>query len=256
MKKQYLLGTLFILFLFTQAFAQQPQPFVSKDNGEGAKLNIGICFAPTFNWMYPGIESYQPAGVVTNYRTGINLNINLTHGKNFYVSTGIQFEQLGGKMSFRDKIDIPGITITDGTQIIRTYRAQYLTIPTAITLKTNSIHDFYVCGNIGLYNSLLLKAYNIDKYFFSPDGNEENREYWSRERKPSKETSIFKQSAFAGIGLEYAVTKNFRTGLYINYAYTYTNYFKGRGEAQNSLTHEKLKAKLGYLEIALNINFF
>lgn len=253
MKKQVFLMILIGLLALTNLNAQTA--FMSKDEGNGAKLNIGVCFAPTFDWMFPANEDYQRAGIVTNFRTGLNLNVNLTPKKNFYFSTGVCFEQVGGKMNFHDNVPIPGITVTESTNIIRTYRAQYLTIPTAITLKTNSIHDFYLCGNVGFYNSLLLKAYNIDGYYFS-ENNNEDAELWSREKQPSNEVSIFKESAFAGLGLEYSVTKNFRTGLYINYAYSLTNYFKGRGMAQNGLTQENLKAKLGYLEIVLNINFF
>lgn len=253
MNKQVFLLILIGLLALTNLNAQNT--FMSKDEGNGSKLNIGICFAPSFDWMFPANEDYQRAGIVTNYRTGLNLNVNLTTRKNFYFSTGVCFEQLGGKLSFHDKVDIPGIAVTDNTNIIRTYRAQYLTIPTAITLKTNSIHDFYLCGNVGFYNSLLLKAFNIDGYYFTPTGSDQ-AELWSREKKPSDEASLFKESVFAGLGFEYSVTKDFRTGLYVNYAYSLTNYFKGRGMAQNSLTHENLKSKLGYLEIVLNINFF
>ncbi|MCQ2283924.1 MAG: PorT family protein [Bacteroidales bacterium] len=253
MKKNLLLVCLLGLFGLFQASAQTS--FINKDDGEGAKVNIGLTFAPTIDWMFPGNEGYTRSGLASNFRTGLDLNVNLTARKNFYFTTGVSYEQLGGKLSFRDKVDIPGITVTESTNIIRTYRAQYITIPTAITLKTGSIHDFYICGNVGLYNSLLLKAYNIDGYYFTPDGAEES-ELWTREKTASAEAATFKESAFAGLGLEYSVTRNFRAGLYINYAYTFTNYFKGRGAAQNSLTHENLKSNLGYLEIALKINFF
>ena len=47
-----------------------------------------------------------------------------------------------------------------------------------------------------------------------------------------------------------------RAGVMLNYAQTFSNYFKGKGKAQNSLSKLDQRANLGYVEIALNINFF
>lgn len=256
MKKHIFLLTLLGFAFILKLQAQEPMPSKAlKDDCRGGKLNIGLSFAPTFNWMFPNTTGYIRSDLGKNFRAGLDLNINLTSRKNFYFSTGISFEQLGGELNFTDRVDIPGIAITDSTSIFRNYRAQYITIPTAITLKSNSLHNFYICGNIGLYNSLLLKAYQKDGYMFALNDSEE-AELWTRQRKTSSEASTFKEAAFVGLGLEYSITRDFRSGIYFNYAHTFTNYFKGRGMAQNSITQEKLKSKIGYLEIVLRINFF
>ena len=67
---------------------------------------------------------------------------------------------------------------------------------------------------------------------------------------------MFKEAFIVGVGFEYSVTPTMRAGVMLNYAQTFSNYFKGKGKAQNSLSKLDQRANLGYVEIALNINFF
>ncbi len=232
-----------------------PVPYVVKDECFGHKLNFGFSFAPTLNWMYPATTGFERDGMCIGMRYGININVNLTPRKSYYVSTGFFMEQLGGKMKFLDNITIPiGNHTISTTDIRRRYNAHYLTIPVGITLKTKSLRDFFVIGNFGLYNSFLLQATNSDTYAFT-NHQTGDPEYWTRQKTQSTEAAIMKETAYAGLGLEYSITRNFRTGFTINYAHSLTNYFKGRGKAQNNFTGEDQIAKLGYLELVLNINF-
>lgn len=237
--------------LNTYADGRHPKPsnVLDKDNGEGSRINIGFSFAPTLDWMNPHTEGYERDGVNMGYKFGFPININLTHKKSYYVSTGIFFEQLGGKMVFVDNLPITDRITFDSTETQRRYRSNYLTIPIGITLKSKSINNFYICGNVGLYNSFCLKSYNYDSYTI-------DNELWTRQRTLSEETAVIKESFFVGLGVEYSITKDFRAGFYINYANTFTNYFKGRGLAKNDLTGLDQKAKIGCVEFVLNINFF
>ena len=220
-----------------------------KDPGFGGRVNFGVTFAPTINWMYPHTEGYDKNGVIAGMRYGVNVNINLTERKNFYFSTGLFPEHAGGKMKFLDNIPIGSFLVADSVPTQRTYRSIYLTIPTMVTLKTNSINNFFICGNAGLLHSFNLNATATDSYMIGT-------EVWSRERKDSQEAALFKEAFIAGVGFEYSVTENMRAGLMVNYVQSFTNYFKGKGKAQNSLSKLDQRANLGYVEIALNINFF
>lgn len=226
-----------------------------KDPGFGSRLNFGLTVAPTFNWMYDHTPGYSKNGVVMGLRYGINLNINLTDRKNYYFSTGLFLEHCGGKMRFFDNIPIGTIGISDSTATQRTYRSLYLTIPTGITLKTNSIDNFFICGNLGLLHSVNLKATNADSYTLSNFATGTD-ELWTREKVASQEASFFKEALYLGTGFEYSITQNMRCGLMVNYVHGFTNYFKGAGKAQNSFSKVDQKANLGYVEVALNINFF
>ena len=252
--KKYWMLILFCFCWLLPTFAQYSQlppqpPKPIKDDGVGKAINFGLTFAPTYNWMYPKTEGYERCGVGMGMRYGINLNVNLTPKKNFYVSTGVFCENLTGKMIFNDLVLIPVDSSTfNGTETRRTYKAMYLTIPLGITMKTNSISNFFVCGNVGLYNSFLLRAYNQDTYNFSG-------EYWTREKRESSEAASMRESAFAGMGFEYSITKDFRAGFMLNYVYSFSNYFKGNHKAPNNLSGLDQKAHFGYLEMVFHINF-
>lgn len=220
-----------------------------KDPGFGSPVNFGFTFAPTIAWMYPHTEGYDKDGAIMGMRYGVNLNVNLSKRKNFYFSTGVFAEHTGGKMKFMDNIPVGSYFIADSTPTQRTYRSIYLTIPTMITMKTNSINNFFICGNAGLLHGFNLYATNTDSYLFGET-------LWSREKQTSQECALFKESFIVGIGFEYSVTPTMRAGVMVNYTQSFTNYFKGKGNAQNSLSKLDQRANIGCVEIALNINFF
>ncbi len=261
MKKQILLLFMLCCCIFV-ANAQpnlvnrKPHRSVNiKDNGEGKRVNFGFSFAPTIDWMIPKTEGLVRNGAIMGMRGGLNINVNLTQKKNYYVSTGVFFEQNGGKLAFIENIPLPfDSLVVNSTPTQRTYRANYITIPLGITLKTRSLNNFFITGNVGLYNSFLLKAFNEDAYSFKNDRTGE-AELWSKQKTVSNETSICKETVFAGVGFEYSITKDFRAGLTVNYAHSLSNYFKGRQLAPNNYSKLDQKAKIGYVEIVLNINF-
>ena len=227
----------------------------NKDNGEGKRVNFGFSFAPTIDWMNPKTEGLERNGVIMGMRGGLSVNVNLTHKKNYYVSTGIFFEQNGGKLAFIENIPLPlDSLVAYATPTQRTYRANYITIPIGVTLKTRSLNNFFITGNVGLYNSFLLKAFNEDVYSFK-NRITGDAELWSKQKTASTEAAICKETVFAGVGFEYSITKDFRAGLTVNYAHTLTNYFKGKQMAPNNYSKLDQKAKMGYVEIVLNINF-
>lgn len=261
MKKCLFLLTVICLGLLMPALAQEPEmkshrhrpPRPSlvfiKDDGNGAPVNFGIAFSPTFDWMYTNTAGYSRDGMAVGMRYGIPLNINLTHRKNYYVSTGVFVEHLGGVLSLRDKVVLPDVGASENSQIRRTYRTMYITIPVGITLKTNSLSNFFICGNVGFYNSFLLSANNIDACMLGG-------ELWSRQKQKYGEAAVCKESVYAGFGFEYSVTPKMRAGITTNYVHTLTNFFKGRGQAYNDVLKVDPKAKFGYVEIEAHINFF
>ena len=247
--KKHLFIILLIGLGYLSAQAQTYSTTYIKDDCEGKAINFGFACAPTFDWMYPKTEDYQRHGFVVGIRYGIPININLTKGKSYYVYTGVFIEHIGGTMTFLDKIIHSDIIEAQQAETFRQYRATYLTIPVGVTLKTKSLNNFFICGNAGIYNSLRLAASQHDTYNFAG-------ELWSRQKGPSTEAAICKEAGFAGLGFEYSISKDFRAGIMVNYVHTLTNYFKGKGRAQNSLTHADQKAHIGYIELEAHINFF
>lgn len=228
----------------------EPRPVTYiKDKGEGAAINFGLSFAPTFCWMYPTSEGYSRDGAVMGMRYGIPLNINLTHRKNYYVCTGVYVEQIGGRLCYRNGVSIPEVGISDNSEVHSAFHPTYLTIPLGVTLKTRSLNNFFVCGNAGIYSSVLLQANTVDSYVLGS-------EMWTRSKKSFKDAATFKEAFFAGLGFEYSVTPSMRAGVMANYVQTFTNFFKGGNQAYNSVLKVNPATTMGYFEIELHINFF
>lgn len=234
----------------SQPHFPEPRPTTYiKDKGEGAPVNFGLSIAPTFCWMHPNSEGYSTDGMLVGMRYGIPLNINLTHRKSFYVCTGVYVEQIGGKLCYRNGVSIPQVGVSENSEVHSAFRPMYFTVPLGVTLKTKSMDNFFVVGNIGVYNSLLLQAYTVDSYLL---GNE----MWTRSKTTYKDAATFKESLFGGLGVEYSLTQAMRVGLMVNYVHTLTNFFKGGNQAYNSVLNVNPVAKMGYIELELHVNFF
>ena len=132
--KRQITVLLLIALVFTVSAVAQDQPGTTipksqmsstfvKDPGFGSRVNFGVTFAPTIEWMYPHTEGYEKNGVIMGMRYGINLNVNLTERKNFYFSTGVFAEHCGGKMKFLDNVPVGSLGIADSTLTQRTYRS-------------------------------------------------------------------------------------------------------------------------------------
>ena len=67
------------------------------------------------------------------------------------------------------------------------------------------------------------------------------------------EVALFKESIFAGIGLEYVIKNNLKGKLYVNYSQSLNNYFSKN--AKNSCTGVKEKAAIGTIEVLFGLSF-
>lgn len=231
---------------------------------EARRVVVGITFGPTFNWMNWKNHKAAPEGywrsipgTKVGLRYGLNLDVDLTKEKHYFVSTGILVEHTGGKLNFEDNIvliDVPMVRKMD-----RSYKSIYLTIPTAVTLKTPSFSNFIICGNVGFYHSFNVYARYQSSFDIIPPGNEskiENKEtinHITSDWEKDKEVALFKESIFAGLGVEYVIKNNLKAKLYINYAQSLNNYFSK--DATNSYTGVKEKASIGTIEILLGLSF-
>lgn len=229
---------------------------------EARRVIFGITFGPTFNWMNwknhkaapEGYERSVPGGTKVGLRYGVNLDVDLTKSKNFYVSTGILIEHTGGNLNFNENVYLIRDSLV--RNIDRSYKSIYLTIPTAITLRTPSFSNFIVCGNVGLYHSFNLYSRYQSSFQIDPSAEDIDKESinhittdWSKDN----EVALFKESIFAGIGIEYVIKNNLKGKLYINYAQSLNNYFSKN--AKNSLSGVKEKASIGTVEVLFGLSF-
>jgi len=230
---------------------------------EARRVVVGITFGPSFNWMNWKNHKAAPVGyersahesVKLGLRYGVNLDIDLTKSKNFYVSTGVLIEHTGGSLNFNDNIYLVDKTL-DNTNIDRKYKSIYFTIPTAVTLRTPSFNHFIIGGNIGFYHSFNLYSRYQSRFQIDPTAREIDKEtinYVTTDWAKDNETALFKESIFAGIGFEYVIKRHLRGKLYVNYAQSLNNYFSKN--AKNSRTGVQEKATIGTVEILFGLYF-
>lgn len=231
MKKYVLIS--FFVFISASLLAQT-----------GKRVAIGLTVGPSIDWLSPKTEGYEGDGASLGLRYGIPVDINFTSADNYYFSTGIKFEHTGGKLAFP--------FISDATKnkvnLSRKYNALYLTIPTGIKLKTPNFGNFVFAGNFGFLHGFKLSCKTKDTWT-----DENGHKVIPDQKEEYKNCAFFKESIFVGLGGEYVIRDSFRASLYINYAYTMTNFFANK--AVNPVNNLKEKGTLGTVEFLFGIHF-
>ncbi len=213
-------------------------------SGESRRVTLGVAFGMGMDWLNPQVDELERNGSVFGMKYGIPIDVNFTSTDNYYFTTGIFFNHSGGKLKFKTAFN-------DGKDTLpteRKFQSIYLTIPTGIKLKTPSMKNFVIATNFGLYHSFRLSGKASDKFTQNNEPQEQKKHDYTRE------TSLFREAAYIGLGVEYIIKDDFRTYLYIIYAHTFTNYFNPK-YSHNLVTGDKDKAALGNLEFQLGISF-
>lgn len=153
------------LLLFGGLFAQQT-------------ISGGLFAGPTMAWMSSDSKIVDTKGMKFGYNFGALIDFNLID--NFAISTGVQFNNLGGKIIYNygmtnlEPKEGPAIdTLFPGTQM--NYNLNYLGIPFSFKGKTNEIGymtyflkagvtpliNIKTLGSFDNYENLLLKEINL-----------------------------------------------------------------------------------------------
>jgi len=223
---------------FTMASFSQT---TSHSSGVGRRYSLGFCVGSGADWIIPKSDGFSNAGAVASLRYGIPVDINFTTATNYYFTTGLMFQHLGGKQKFTLSDTANNLMNIEGN--IRSYRSIFITIPVGVKLKTPDFKNFVFAVNFGLQQSFSISSKATDKYQLE-DGTKGN----IKRNDFSKSTFLFREAAYMGIGLEYVIKDDFRVNLFFNYSYTFTNYFRKSTEWGE-------KGNLNSLEIVLGCNF-
>lgn len=207
----------------------------------GKRIVLGFTVGTGVDWLSSQNEKFTTNGGYANLRYGIPIDVNFTQTQNYYFSTGLTFQHLGGKYKFTmPVINQNGDSISPLNS--RLYRSIYLTIPTGVKLKTPEFNNFVFGVNFGFYHSIRLSSRIVDKY------EVENRKIVQKTPNYNKNSAIFREAGYMGIGGEYIIKDAFRAHLYLNYVYTFTNFFSVKNEVGE-------KGNLHSLEVVAGFNF-
>jgi hypothetical protein len=248
MKKQSLVILLVIyLFCADSMLAQVSRP---------RRIEAGIFAGPTIDWAVANTHGYKTTGVKGGGVYGINIDLNLHQtSSNYYFSTGINARHIRYGLEYKDTnysyFDDETNTweTINPTRINSTFNTVYLSIPTAIKLKTDIFFDRLVFwGLVGLEHGIALVSKSNDE-ITREDGTK--GKYAKIDQY--KNTAIFKESLYIVLGAEFIIKNNTKATFGIGYDYGFNNIFRKKYE--NSISGSTVNARAHRIEFQFGIIF-
>lgn len=222
------------------------------------KVRLGLTFSPSLNWITPDNTGYSGDGVRAGMSYGLMADFTLFETENYNIHTGIIFNHLGGKLSYRDAFLLSsGVNVPASTNA--TYKLRYVDIPLMIKLRTNEIGYLYYYGVFGGQFGFNIRAQSdVETNYggsFSEDGIDIR-----------DDVNLLRADLVFGGGVEYNITGETRLVAALYYHNGLTNILTGRAyQVQNGQTvinnvgqpveDQKLRNRLHYLELKLGVLF-
>lgn len=229
MKLKLILSFLLISIMsINMAFSQtdttrQQSNTVDADNyvpeSDFRAVRLGIYGGIGLSWMKPKTTDFESLGSRMSYTYGLLIDYNFT--KNYTFSSGVSFNSLGGKLSYPNNYKFNDTTTING-MLDRSYRINYIEIPTMLKLKTNQMGYFTYFAQMGVRHNFRVSSTGIDNFSYI-DVNNIEVETPENEIDIQDYTSFYRLSFNFGFGAEYAISQTFSAFAFIGYDNGLTN---------------------------------
>jgi hypothetical protein len=212
-------------------------------------VEAGFCVGPTISWATPHTDSYESTGVKLGGCYGLMADINLVRTKTFaYFNTGIVFRHVRFGLTHTDHYTLTKKNEKiDSARITSAYNTVFLSIPTAIKLKTESFGKFAIFGIAGLEHGFRISAKSNDEVT-RLDGTSEKATV-----NRTENIALMKESVFAVLGFEYTIYKRTKATFGIGYNYGINSLFKRK--YKNKITNERVIANAHAVEFQFGFIF-
>ena len=246
-KKLYL--TIFLimyLFATNELLAQTERP---------RRIEAGIFAGPAMDWAVATTQGYNTTGVKGGGVYGVNLDINLHQTSfNYYFSTGINARHIRYGLQYTDNYSYFNDKthqneIANSAQINATFNTIYLTIPTAIKLKTGTFFERLVfVGLAGVEHGIAVSSKSNDEI---------TKENGIKEKYTKidhyKNTAVLKESLYIVLGAEFVIKDNTKATFGIGYNHGFNNMF--RKKYKNKISDQVVKIHTHCIEFQFGIIF-
>ena len=243
--KQYILIIVLCLLAFDLAYSQTQRP---------RRVEVGLFAGPTVDWATTNTRSYSSTGAKIGGVYGLNVDINIAPtSSNYFFSTGINARHIRFGLEYKenylfDNLETYQIDTFNNAAVKSTFNTIYISIPTAVRLKTNSFGNFAFWGLIGLEHSIVAASKTNDEII------KENESIEKQDKvNHYKDMSLFKESLYVVLGGEYIIQNNTKLIFGIGYDHGFNNMF--RKKYKNSLTNENINARTHRLELQIGVIF-
>jgi hypothetical protein len=160
------------------------------------KFSFSVVLDPQVTWLRTELDDIRNDGSVFGISGGLVFDRYFTD--NYAFSTGIFLWQTGGKLLFKDSMDIQ---FRSGEEMLEpntsmTYKLQYLTIPFSLKLNSNEIGYVSFYAHVGINNHISVgRSASVESMDINKVGIPE-------------EINIYSMSYFFGGGCEYSLGGN------------------------------------------------
>ena len=210
---------------------------------DGSQLKFGVFVQPSATWLSPQSRDIESAGSTFGFSGGLIMENYFQD--NYAISTGLGIGSQGGRLKYGipsgvhvyDQID----SVPAGTTI--SYKANYITVPLGLKLKTNQIGYITYFADLGFtfqFNYSAKAESDGDIYDL-----EKNREAYKLSGTESvmKEFSLFNVGYHFGGGIEYGISED--TALL--FGVTYHNGFTDATESTARVLSRVLAFRVGVM---------
>lgn len=245
MKKQYIFIIILYLIGSSVAYSQTSRP---------RRVEVGIIAGPAIDWAVPNTKGYSSTGAKIGGIYGVNVDINLAPtSSNYFFSTGINARHIRYGLEYKDHYQYINpetyeTEIFNNAIVKSTFNSTYVTIPTAIKLKTNPFGSFTFWGLVGVEHAFAVSSKSNDEIKLE-DGSSKKQD----KVEHYKHTAVFKESLYVVFGAEYIIQDNTKISLGLGYNYGFNNMF--RKKYKNSVSEFPVKAHTHCIEIQVGVLF-
>ena len=237
-------------FVFAQKSDNKKTPAANQEN---RPLYFGVSVGPTVDWFAPTtkeedfklVREKPKAGFIA----GINVDVNLIKDRWLYFSTGLLVRHLQGELAFDHQYDIPWLPDTLSVlSTVRTYKVNYLVIPTGIKFRTPPSRGCVFVGKVGLNHQFKLGGDKFDSFSFPALSNY----LITTPKVKNDDAALFAETGYAGIGFEYLFKSNIRVFMNADYSCQF-NYFSFK--AVSNVNDARFRAIVHSLQVTFGVLF-